>query len=146
MCRCLKVKSLLSQADGSEEKVYEKVRVVNLAFYKTIDDRIRRLGGEFKDNFGRGGGGNLKDPILKSSNAQERGWGCWSFELIDAETEISRKVKCSLRVTLWNKFPGFAHSGLVIGFKLATYSLAVWCWLPSSWSITQCTEMWKLNI
>lgn len=78
MCRCLKVKSLLSQADGSEEKVYEKVRVVNLAFYKTIDDRIRRLGGEFKDNFGRGGGGgeNLKDPILKSSNAQERGWGC----------------------------------------------------------------------
>ena len=56
MCRCLKVKSLLSQADGSEEKVYEKVRVVNLAFYKTIDDRIRRLGGEFKDNFGRGGG------------------------------------------------------------------------------------------
>ena len=23
-----------------------------------------------------GGGGNLKDPILKSSNAQERGWGC----------------------------------------------------------------------
>ena len=76
MCRCLKVKSLLSQADGSEEKVYEKVRVVNLAFYKTIDDRIRRLGGEFKDNFGRGGWGNLKDPILKSSNAQERGWGC----------------------------------------------------------------------
>ena len=76
MCRCLKVKSLLSQADGSEEKVYEKVRVVNLAFYKTIDDRIRRLGGEFKDNFGRGGGGNLKDPILKSLNAQERGWGC----------------------------------------------------------------------
>lgn len=74
MCRCLKVKSLLSQADGLEEKVYEKVRVVNLAFYKTIDDRIRRLGGEFKDNFGRGG--NLKDPILKSSNAQERGWGC----------------------------------------------------------------------
>lgn len=67
MCRCLKVKSLLSQADGLEEKVYEKVRVVNLAFYKTIDDRIRRLGGEFKDNFGRGGGGeNLKDPILKS--------------------------------------------------------------------------------
>ena len=55
MCRCLKVKSLLSQADGLEEKVYEKVRVVNLAFYKTIDDRIRRLGGEFKDNFGRGG-------------------------------------------------------------------------------------------
>ena len=55
MCRCLKVKSLLSQADGSEEKVYEKVRVVNLAFYKTIDDRIRRLVGEFKDNFGRGG-------------------------------------------------------------------------------------------
>ena len=76
MCRCLKVKSLLSQADGSEEKVYEKVRVVNLAFYKTIDDRIRRLGGEFKDNFGGGGGGNLKDPILKSSNAQERVWGC----------------------------------------------------------------------
>lgn len=76
MCRCLKVKSLLSQADGSEEKVYEKVRVVNLAFYKTIDDRIRRLGEEFKDNFGRGGGGNLKDPILKSLNAQERGWGC----------------------------------------------------------------------
>ena len=76
MCRCLKVKILLPQADGSEEKVYEKVRVVNLAFYKTIDDRIRRLGGEFKDNFGRGGGGNLKDPILKSSNAQERGWGC----------------------------------------------------------------------
>ena len=76
MCRCLKVKSLLSQADGSEEKVYEKVRVVNLAFYKTIDDRIRRLGEEFKDNFGRGGGGNFKDPILKSSNAQERGWGC----------------------------------------------------------------------
>lgn len=66
MCRCLKVKSLLSQADGLEEKVYEKVRVVNLAFYKTIDDRIRRLGGEFKDNFGPGGGGNLKDPILKS--------------------------------------------------------------------------------
>lgn len=92
------------------------------------------------------GGGNLKDPILKSSNAQERGWGCWSFELIDAETEISRKVKCSLRVTLWNKFSGFTHSGLVIGFKLATYSLAVWCWLPSSWSITQCTEMWKFNI
>ena len=56
MSRCLKVKSLLSQADGLEEKVYEKVRVVNLAFYKTIDDRIRRLGGEFKDNFGRGGG------------------------------------------------------------------------------------------
>lgn len=76
MCRCLKVKSLLSQADGSEEKVYEKVRIINLAFYKTIDDRIRRLGGEFKDNFGRGGGGNLNDPILKSSNAQERGWGC----------------------------------------------------------------------
>ena len=76
MCRCLKVKSLLSQADGSEEKVYEKVRVVNLAFYKTIDDRIRRLGGEFKDNFGRGRGGDLKDPILKSLNAQERGWGC----------------------------------------------------------------------
>ena len=77
MCRCLKVKSLLSQADGLEEKVYEKVRVVNLAFYKTIDDRIRRLGGEFKDNFGRGGGGgNLKETILKISNAQERGWGC----------------------------------------------------------------------
>ena len=23
-----------------------------------------------------GGGGDLKDPILKSLNAQERGWGC----------------------------------------------------------------------
>ena len=45
--------------------------------------------------------------------------------VVEAETGISRKVKCSLRVTLWNKFPGFAHSGLVIGFKLATYSLAV---------------------
>lgn len=74
MCRCLKVKSLLSQADSSEEMVYKKVRVVNLAFYKTIDDRIWRLGGEFKDNFGRGGG-DLKDPILKSSNARERMWG-----------------------------------------------------------------------
>ena len=72
-----KGKKLTFASDGSEEKVYEKIRVVNLAFYKTIDDRIRRLGGEFKDNFGRGGGGeNLKDPILKSSNAQERGWGC----------------------------------------------------------------------
>ena len=51
-----KGKKFTLQADGLEEKVYEKVRVVNLAFYKTIDDRIRRLGGEFKDNFGRGGG------------------------------------------------------------------------------------------
>ena len=49
---CLKVKSLLSQEDGSEEKVYKKVLVADLAFYKQIDLQIKHLSRVFEHNFG----------------------------------------------------------------------------------------------
>ena len=49
---CLKVKSLLSQADGSEEKVYKKVLAADLAFYKQINHQIKHLGRVFEHNFG----------------------------------------------------------------------------------------------
>ena len=49
---CLKVKSLLSQADGSEEKVYKKVLAADLAFYKQINHQIKHLSRVFEHNFG----------------------------------------------------------------------------------------------
>ena len=49
---CLKVKSLLSQEDGSEEKVYKKVLVADLAFYKQINHQIKLLSRVFEHNFG----------------------------------------------------------------------------------------------
>ena len=48
---CLKVKSSLSRADPSQEKVSKKVTVADLAFYKQIDHQIRHLGRAFEHNF-----------------------------------------------------------------------------------------------
>ena len=48
---CLKVKSSLSRADPSQEKVSKKVTVADLAFYKQIDHQIRHLGRAFEHRF-----------------------------------------------------------------------------------------------
>ena len=82
---CLKVKSLLSQADGSEEKVYKKVLAADLAFYKQINHQIKHLSRVFEHNFGPEKR-NLNEPVLKSSNARGvfGGEDVEAFELIDA--------------------------------------------------------------
>ena len=64
MWSCFKVKSSPSWADGSEEEVFKKVTVANLAFYKKIADQIRHLRGAFEHSLVLGGG-NLKEIISK---------------------------------------------------------------------------------
>lgn len=63
----------------------------NIFFQNRVFDwQLQHLGREFELNFVPGRGGNLKELILKSSNAGERGGGesqcggCWSLQLINA--------------------------------------------------------------
>lgn len=62
----LKVKSSLSQADGSWKKVYEEIRVANLAFYKKLTiDSGTCMGGTFEHNFSPEGPGIWMDQSSK---------------------------------------------------------------------------------
>lgn len=108
ICGCLEVKSSLSRAGGSEEKVYEKVTVANLAFHINIDRQILHLNKVLAH-----GGGNLYETIFKISHAEgvAQGVGNLTLRIDHADTENSQGVEYSSCVTLWDCFPGFAHSG-----------------------------------
>ena len=82
----------------------EDVRSRRRLFFKKghltdkFDDRVGHL-----NTILARGGGNLKDPIFKSSNARllPGGGGCWSFELIGALTAAQTQEFCHL---FWLKY------------------------------------------
>ena len=102
---CLKVKSLLSQADGSEEKVYKKVLAADLAFYKQINHQIKHLSRVFEHNFGPEKR-EFEWASLKKFKCPGsfRGRGCWSFwidrRLTDKKT-IWTKARAKPQLASW---------------------------------------------
>lgn len=154
---CLKVNSLLSRGNGSEDRPWFWILQKN-------GSSIQLLGGPFEHNFGLEGGeggGNFIKPIFKKfkyPGGCPR--GCWSFGMIDTLPAVmttywrlfSLRTELRVRVPPSRPFTGTVayYTPYAYGKRFLKPLVKKWSnmnsWNQSNISVTFCNGRWRNRI